>query len=70
MSTKFECERQGQTRSFDTFEECEEFVLDRGDRNELWGYLGAAQAQYELNIERAYERQMVGDRDFTPPYEP
>lgn len=71
MATKFECERQGEVRSFDTFEECEEFVHDRADyRNELWGYLGAAQAQYEAYIERAYELQMVGDRDFTPPYEP
>lgn len=24
----------------------------------------------QVEQERAYERQMVGDRDFTPPYEP
>lgn len=68
--TKYECERNGEVRAFDSFEECKEFVLDRGDRNELWSYLGAAQEEYEADLERAYERQMVGDRDFTPPYEP
>lgn len=36
-SPKFRCERFGEVRLFETYEEALRFVLRMGDRNQLWG---------------------------------
>lgn len=46
----YECERDGKVRSFDSFAECERFVMREGDASRLWRFLGIAQAIYVANI--------------------
>ncbi len=67
---KFQCERFGEVCTFGSFEDCEAFVQDEGDRSRLWSYIGDAASIYQLRMEQAYDRQMSGDRDFSAPYEP
>lgn len=47
---KFTCERFGEFRHFDSFEECRRFVRREGDASRLWSYLGAARALYEASL--------------------
>lgn len=48
---KYECERDDEIRSFDSFAECRRFVLREGDHSRLWSYVGIAEAIYELGFE-------------------
>jgi len=50
MATKFECERDGEVRSFETYAECHRFVMREGGRSRLWSYLGEAQRIYEQAV--------------------
>ncbi len=58
----FQCERDGEVRSFEEFYECEEYVLKRAMYNELWAYLGEAKRIYENKMEAAYEAWCETDR--------
>lgn len=50
-TSKYECERDDEVRSFDSFEDCRRFVLREGDRSRLWSYVGLAAAVYGLGFE-------------------
>lgn len=49
---KFECERNGEVRSFDSYAECRRFVMREGDASRLWSYIGTSQLLYIASLER------------------
>lgn len=49
----FQCERFGNVRKFDSFNDCARFVRREGNASRLWSYLGVAQAIYFASIGRA-----------------
>jgi hypothetical protein len=50
--SKFECERDGEVRSFNSFAECQRFVRREGDASRLWAYIGTALLFYIASMER------------------
>lgn len=50
-SHTYECERDDEVRSFNSFAECQRFVRREGDQSRLWSYVGRAQGVYELGFE-------------------
>jgi len=68
--TKFECERDGEVRSFETFAECRRFVRREGDQSRLWAYIGTAQLFYIADMEDRAEGVGSTDRlSFREQYE-
>lgn len=67
MTKTYECERDDEVRSFDSFAECKRFVMREGDNNRLWSYLGIAEAIYIIGYEPT--PQQVREHFETPSYE-
>lgn len=51
MAKTYECERDDEVRSFDSFAECKRFVMREGDQSRLWSYIGIAEAIYVIGYE-------------------
>lgn len=66
MTKTYECERDDEVRSFDSFAECKRFVMREGDNNRLWSYIGIAEAIYIIGYEPT--PQQVHDHFNQPTY--